>query len=113
MNRVHAFSILAAGTAAAVSLGVYAADRVAADNDAKAIASAIPIGQAVVTAEQHVGGKATRAELERDKKGRGVFDVEVSTPDKVFDVQVDASTGVVLASSEDKADQEDEHDDAD
>lgn len=86
----------------------------AMDNDALAIAKAkISLSQAIATAEQHAGGKATRAEFEHEK-GSWVFDVEVASGARVFDVRIDADKGAVLSSQEDKADRdgrEHEHDD--
>jgi uncharacterized membrane protein YkoI len=80
------------------------------DNDALGIADAqTSLTQAVTAAEQHVGGKAARAEYERHHD-RWVFDVEVVKGSKVMDVTVDPSTGQVLAATEDKADHEDEED---
>ena len=77
------------------------------ENDALAIAKAkVSLIQAVTTAEQHTGGKATHAEYENSKQG-WVYDVEVVNGVKVFDVRVDADKGTVIASVEDKA----EHDD--
>jgi|JI8StandDraft_1071087.scaffolds.fasta_scaffold99468_1 uncharacterized membrane protein YkoI len=87
---------------------VYAAK--SADNDAMAIADAkISLAQAVSTAEQHVGGKASRAEYE-DHKGQWVFDVEVVKGRQVMDVTVNSTSGTVIAAVEDKHDREDDHD---
>lgn len=78
----------------------------AMDNDALAIAKAkISLSQAIATAEQHAGGKATRAEFEHEK-GSWVFDVEVASGARVFDVRIDADKGAVLSSLEDKADRD-------
>lgn len=78
-------------------------------NDALAIPkTAISLSQAVGVAEQHVHGRATRAELEQTRHGPA-YDVEVVTASSaVFDVAVDAASGKVLSS---KVDAED-HDDA-
>ena len=66
----------------------------------------------MAAALQQVGGKATKAELEQHK-GQWVFDVEVVRDRKVSDVKVDASTGKVTSVSDDKADNDDEHDEKD
>ncbi len=85
----------------------------AMENDALAIETAkIGLTQAVTTAEQHVGGKASRAEFEKHK-GQWVFDIEVVTGKKVMDVKVDPTSGKVIAEIEDKADRDDDHDHAD
>ena len=86
--------------------GAFAAN--APDNDALGIADAqTSLTQAVTAAEQHVGGKASRAEYERHHD-RWVYDVEVVKGSKVMDVTVDPSSGQVLAATEDRADHEDE-----
>jgi uncharacterized membrane protein YkoI len=80
------------------------------DNDALvAPETKISLSQAVTTAEQHITGKASRAELE-NHKGQWVFDVEVINGQKVVDVKVDPESGKVLAATEDKADRDDEQD---
>lgn len=82
------------------------------DNDALAdLAEAqVPIAQAIATAEQAAGGKATKAELENERHGL-VYEVEVANAStrKVMDVRVDAASGAVLASREDHADREERH----
>ena len=99
-------AVLATGGVAA-----YAANAV--QNDATAITQAkISLTQAITAAEQHAGGKASKAEFEKTKMG-WAYDVEVVNGAKVFDVKVDADKGTVISSAEDKADQDDEHDQAD
>lgn len=82
------------------------------ENDALAIGKAkVSLTQAIATAEQQTGGKASRAEFEHEK-GSWVFDVEVVKGGKVFDVRIDADKGTVLSSKEDQADHgHHEHDD--
>jgi uncharacterized membrane protein YkoI len=78
-----------------------------ADNDALGIADAkFSLIQAVTAAEQHVGGKASSAEYEQ-QQDHSVFEVEVVNGQRVMDVQVDPSSGKVLATAEDTADDED------
>lgn len=78
------------------------------DNDALSITGVkIDLGAAVTTAEQHTGGKASRAEYERHD-GHWLFDVEVVKGRAVIDVKVDAGNGKVIEARADKAD----HDDA-
>jgi uncharacterized membrane protein YkoI len=105
---------IAAAVAAAVAIGIggaYAAQPGnSKENDAVAIASAkIDLTQAIAAAEQHVGGKAAKAEYERDK-GQWVFDVEVVKGQVVMDVKVDPANGKVLAATEDKIDHDDDKD---
>lgn len=108
MNRYSKLSLLAAAIAAAGTVA-YAAQG-GMENDAMAINKAkIPLAQAVTTAEQHANGKASRAEYENSKQG-WVYDVEVVSGSKVFDVKVDADKGTVISSAEDKADRDDDHD---
>ncbi|NDP63527.1 PepSY domain-containing protein [Polaromonas sp.] len=95
---------------AATGIATYAATRM--ENDAASLpATKISLSQAVAAAEQQTNGRATRAELEHTKSGI-VFDVEVVSGAKVFDVRVDADKGTVISSAEDKADHEndDDHD---
>lgn len=94
---------------AATGAVAYAA-RGGIENDALAITKAhIPLTQAVTVAEQHANGKALRAEYENSKQG-WVYDVEVVSGTKVFDVRVDADKGAVISSAEDKADRDDDQD---
>jgi uncharacterized membrane protein YkoI len=107
MKRKHYLTAIAVLSATAIG-SAYAAK--SAENDAFAVESAqIGLSQAVTAAEQHAGGKASRAEYEKSK-GRWVFDVEVVAGKKVLDIKVDATTGTVLAMTDDKADTDDEHD---
>jgi uncharacterized membrane protein YkoI len=107
MKRKHYLAAIAALSASAIG-SAYAAQ--AAENDAVAVESAkIGLAQAVIAAEQHGGGKASRAEFEKSR-GRWVFDVEVVAGKKVMDVKVDPSSGKVLAATEDKADRDDAND---
>jgi uncharacterized membrane protein YkoI len=106
MNRYSKFSLLAIAAAGSVA---YAAQG-GIENDAMALTKAkISLVQAVTTAEQHANGKAAHAEYENSKHG-WVYDVEVISGTKVFDVKVDADKGTVISSAEDKADRDDDHD---
>ena len=108
MNSYSKFSFLTIAIAAAGSIA-YAAQS-GTENDATAIAKAkIPLAQAVTIAEQHANGKAARAEYENSKQG-WVYDVEVVSGLKVFDVKVDADKGTVISSAEDTVDRDDDHD---
>ena len=107
MERKIYLTVFAALSAVAIG-SAYAAKF--AENDAQAIAGAkIGITQAVTTAEQYVGGKASRAEYEQHK-GQWVFDVEVVNGKKVMDVKVDPTSGKVIVATEDKSDRDDDHD---
>jgi len=107
MSHYRKLSILVVALAAVGTVAYAAKDM---ENDALAITQAkISLAQAVTAAEQHVKGKASRAEYEQTKKG-WAYDVEVVSGNKIFDVTVDADNGTVIAATEDKADHDDEHD---
>jgi uncharacterized membrane protein YkoI len=107
MNRIGE---LICATAVLASTSAFAQTATVA-NDAPAVAAAgISLGAATTAAEQHVKGKAVRAEYEKQKDGQWVYDVEVRAGTKVFDVKVDPDKGTVVASTEDKADTDDDGD---
>ena len=108
MNRYSKVSLFIAAIAA-VGTVAYAAQG-GMENDALAMTKAkIPLTQAVSAAELHVNGKAMRAEFENSRQGL-IYDVEVVSGAKVFDVRVDADKGTIISSAEDTADRDDEHD---
>lgn len=79
-------------------------------NDALAISSAkVSLAQAVAAAEQHVNGRASRAEFEHSKTQGWHYEVEVVGA-KVYDVVVDADRGTVISAVEDRADRGGDHD---
>jgi uncharacterized membrane protein YkoI len=95
---------------AAAGVSVYAAGD--AGNDARTIPNArFSLAQAVTAAEQHVGGTASKAEVE-PHGGKLVYDVEVVKGPQVFDVKVSPDQGTVIAATADKADR-DNHDQQD
>ncbi|MDD5388635.1 MAG: PepSY domain-containing protein [Gallionellaceae bacterium] len=107
MKRKIYLATLAILSAAAIG-SAYASK--STENDALAIIGAkINLSQAVTAAEQHVGGKATRAEYERHK-GQWVFEVEVVKDKQVMDVKVDPMSGKVLAAVVDKSDRDHDRD---
>lgn len=90
----------------AIALGAGAAAFAAqnGENDAVAIRNAkLSLVDAVGIAQRHASGQASRAEFEKTRQG-WVYEVEVVSGGKVFDVHVDATKGTVLSSAEDKAD---------
>jgi uncharacterized membrane protein YkoI len=109
MKQSFKLAVVGAVAATAIAVGsVYAAK--SSENDALALASAkIGLAQVVTAAEQHVGGKAAKAEYE-EHKGQWVFDVEVVKDTKVVDVTVDAASGNVITAVEDKLDHDDDKD---
>jgi uncharacterized membrane protein YkoI len=99
---------LIAITLAATGIAAYASKTL--ENDATLLAAAkVSMSQAVTTAEQHAGGRATRAELEQTKTGLA-YDVEVVSGSKVFDVRVDPDKGTVMSSAQDAVDHDDGQD---
>ena len=60
----------------------------------------VTMSQAIATAEQQAGGKATRAELENET-GKLLYEIKVAGKDKVTEVKVDATDGKVVASGAD------------
>jgi uncharacterized membrane protein YkoI len=95
--------VLVAAALTTIGAVSYAAN--SKDNDAMAIEQAkVSLSQAIATAEQHAGGKAARAEFEKGKAGKSVFEVEVVNGANTFDVNVDANTGTVISSAQDKMD---------
>ena len=79
-------------TAASVALA-HEHDRTPVD----ASKATVTMSQAIATAEQQAGGKATNAKLENET-GKLVYEVKVAGKDKVTEVKVDATDGKVLAS---------------
>ena len=110
MNRKFTGTLAAALAAAALAGGAYAAKATGQEDDALAISqSKISLTDAIAAAEQHVGGKAAKAEYEQ-QNGKWTFDVEVVKDKKVMEVKVDGANGKVLSATEDKADHDDEND---
>ena len=98
--------IMAASVATAGGLA-YAQQSGVTQNDAMTdlAKTRISLVQAVTTAEQHVGGRASHAELENEN-GRLVYDVEVTDNAKTVDVKIDATNGAVVSAQIDQGDQE-------
>jgi uncharacterized membrane protein YkoI len=84
--------LVAAGAAV-----VFAADR----DDLAVTKASIDLRQAVEVAEQHVGGKAASAEFDQER-GQAVYEIDVVKGQTVMEVMVDANSGKVLSSIEDK-----------
>ena len=97
-------------TLAIAMAGTVAVATNAAENDAlSALQAKIPLSQAVVIAERSVKGRAAKAEFEPSENG-WVYDVEVISDNKVFDITVDAFNGQILKTEEDQSDQDDDED---
>lgn len=111
LNRRFSYAILATVLAAGGAVA-YADHR---SEDGEPAADAVPVAQAPVSmvqaiqvAELRASGKARRAEYENSKLG-WVYEVEVVSGNRVFDVSVSSINGTVLSAQEDAADR-DEYD---
>jgi len=80
-------------TAASAAMGRGEHDRAPVDVSK----ATVTMSQAIATAEQQAGGKATKAKLENET-GKLVYEIKVAGKDKVTEVKVDATDGKVLAS---------------
>ena len=104
-------TVIAAATVLALSGAAAAYAKDGAKDAVSDLARAkITLTQAVAAAEQHSGGRATRAELEH-RKGKTAFEVEVVNGKAVSSVVVDAADGKVLATKADREDRDGEHED--
>lgn len=114
MSQATRVSVMALSLASvAAGVGVAYAEKAEGENDAFAAAKAkVSLVQAIGAAEQHVNGKASRAEFEKTKQGY-IYEVEVVSGTKVFDVRVDTSTGAVVSSKEDTPDRGEDRDEKD
>jgi uncharacterized membrane protein YkoI len=56
----------------------------------------VAMSQAIATAEQQAGGKATKAKLENEK-GKLLYEVRVGGKDRATEVKIDAQDGKVLS----------------
>jgi uncharacterized membrane protein YkoI len=79
-------------TAASAAPGKGEHDRAPVD----ASKATVTMSQAIATAEQQAGGKATHAKLENET-GTLLYEIKVAGKDKTTEVKVDAQDGKVLA----------------
>ncbi|MCS0588266.1 PepSY domain-containing protein [Massilia norwichensis] len=107
MFRTKTLVVVAAFASTAGTLAFAAQKK---ENDALGVMNAkVSLVEAVSLAQQHANGRAARAEYEHSKRG-WLYDVEVVSGHKVFDVRIDAVNGAVISSVEDKLDGNDEND---
>lgn len=107
---IHKTSLAALAAVLATSGALAYAAASGEGNDALAAAAApVSLTQAIAAAEQHAGGKATKAEYEHSRKG-AYYEVEVVQGQQVWDVRIDPHKGTVLTAALDKADKPDRHD---
>ena len=63
----------------------------------------VTLAEAVSKAEAlHTDSRAVDADLDKDLSGKSIWEVTVVTPDKIFDVILDADTGAVISNQEDR-----------
>lgn len=63
----------------------------------------ITLAEAVSQAEAlHTDSRAVDADLDKDLSGKSVWEISVVTPDKIYDVILDAGTGAVISNLEDR-----------
>jgi uncharacterized membrane protein YkoI len=92
---------LIVGTLLVMATGTMAASAAPGSSDQRAIdfsKAPVTMSQAIATAEQQTGGRATRAKLENEK-GKMLYEVKVAGKDKATEVQIDAQDGKVLATN--------------
>jgi len=102
--------------AAAVLVSASALARTAAVAANRAVAvpyAAISLDAAIAAAEKYAHGNAIGADYEKQQDGQWVYEIEVRSGPKVFDVKVDAEKGTIIASTESKADADNRDDKAD
>lgn len=100
---------LAATTALAAVAAFAAARQPEPDDDYAALSAAkITLTQAVAAAEQHVQGRAIKAELENEN-GRLVYEVEVVKQNTATDVKVDSADGRIVSAKADPRDEDRGH----
>jgi uncharacterized membrane protein YkoI len=106
MNRISRIAVVSTVAAVIAAVGTGA---IAKDSDPPSAAdTGIGILQAISTAERHASGKAVRADLEKNKGGQWIYEIEVISGAKAFDVKIDAAKGTVISSTEDKPDRDDD-----
>src|SRR6266446_9033598 len=96
---------LIVGTLLVMATGTMAASAAPGNNEQRGTPidfskAPVTMSQAIATAEQQAGGRATRAKLENEK-GKLLYEVKVAGKDKATEVKVDATDGKVLASGAD------------
>jgi uncharacterized membrane protein YkoI len=92
---------LIVGTLLVMATGTMAASAAPGTNEQRNVdfsKAPVTMSQAIATAEQQAGGRATRAKLENEK-GKMFYEVKVAGKDKATEVQIDAQDGKVLATN--------------
>jgi len=94
---------LIVGTLLVMATGTMAASAAPGSNEQRGTPvdlskAPVTMSQAIATAEQQAGGRATRAKLENEN-GKLLYEVKVAGKDKATEVQIDAQGGKVLATN--------------
>src|ERR1700704_6440282 len=100
---------LIVGTLLVMATGTMAASAAPGNNEQRGTPidfskAPVTMSQAIATAEQQAGGRATRAKLENEK-GKLLYEIKVAGKDKTTEVKVDAQDGKVLAAGADTHEQ--------
>jgi uncharacterized membrane protein YkoI len=110
-KRLFGAAAAAAVVSATAAAAVFAASSEEVNDASEVLQARVSLSQAVAAAEQQQQGRASRAEYEQDQVGHRVYEVEVVTATRTFDVTVDAETGKVLGATEDAGDRNNERHD--
>jgi uncharacterized membrane protein YkoI len=60
-------------------------------------AQPLPLSRVTATAERAIGGQITDAELEVDRRGQLVYEIELIRSGDLFEIQIDAASGMVVS----------------
>lgn len=99
MNQ-HIRLLLLCGALTVTAVPAFASEEIEADEPSISQPK-ISLQEAIQAAEQHSGGKASRAEFEQTANGPA-FDVEINKGKQTLDVRVDPMTAKVLSSEIDR-----------
>lgn len=109
MKKSIALAALASGTALITVVAFAAQRQPGHDDDYAALSAAkITLTQAITAAEQHVQGRAIKAELENEN-GKLVYEVEVVKQNMATDVKVDSADGRIVSAKADPRDEDRGH----
>jgi len=97
-------TIIALVTTSTLVIGGIALAHEHGDRDLSQInAAKVTMAQAITKAETTLGGKVIKVEFEREH-GKSVYDIELVTDTKNYDVEIDALSGEIIKQREDHDD---------
>lgn len=110
MRKTSIVAAVLATTTALVAVAAFAVARQPEPDDDYAVLSAakVTLTQAIAAAEQHVQGRAIKAELENEN-GKLVYEVEVVKQNMATDVKVDSADGRIVSAKADPRDEDRGH----